>query len=140
LRPRAHRPGARKRQEFPQAASRRRQGDRGGDPRQCRAHRRADRQSSRRGSGRIAGRLSARADKDHPVPAIPPLAGEVWPHTPQKAPSLCPREGAVLSAILATLSVENGAVSTIRKRTRIVMLEHALIGKVRTLCRNMLWV
>src|SRR5204863_9860454 len=34
-------------------------------------------------------------------------------------------------------SVE-GTVSTIRKRARINMLEHVLIGKVRTLCRNML--
>ena len=33
----------------------------------------------------------------------------------------------------------NGTVSTIRKRARINMLEHVLIGKVRTLCRNMLW-
>jgi hypothetical protein len=32
----------------------------------------------------------------------------------------------------------NGTVSTIRKRARINMLEHVLIGKVRTLCRNML--
>ena len=34
----------------------------------------------------------------------------------------------------------NGTVSTVRKRARINLLEHVLIGKVRTLCRNMLWV
>ena len=32
----------------------------------------------------------------------------------------------------------HGTVSTIRKRARINMLEHVLIGKVRKLCRNML--
>src|SRR6476469_5224437 len=34
----------------------------------------------------------------------------------------------------------NGTVSTIRKRARINMLEHVLIGKVHTLCRNMLYL